>query len=160
MKSLQWKDVSLSERTVRLRVENSKSKRPRIIKLTGVLLEIIERADATRKDLSCPFVFTVDGKPIESFRKSWRTACKKAGFPTLLVHDLRRSGVRVSVRSGNDEGVAMSLSGHETSSVFRRYDIRSEKDLDDAAQRIDRYIKEQREIGAKVVPIRAEVAKK
>jgi hypothetical protein len=33
--------------------------------------------------------------------------------------------------------MSMQLSGHKTSSVFRRYDIVDEGDLDDAAEQLD-----------------------
>jgi hypothetical protein len=60
-----------------------------------------------------------------------------AGFPGRLVHDLRRSAIRTFVRHGLSENAAMALSGHKTNSVFRRYDIISTDDLDDAAAKLD-----------------------
>jgi integrase len=64
--------------------------------------------------------------------KTWKVACKKAGYPGILIHDLRRSGVRPLVRSGTPERVAMKISGHETRTIFDRDNITSDQDLRDA----------------------------
>jgi len=74
------------------------------------------------------------GRPIASFRKTWAHACRAAGAPGLLVHDLRRSGIRNMVRANIPEHTAMKISGHRTRSVFDRYDIVSESDLREAAR--------------------------
>lgn len=41
------------------------------------------------------------------------------------------------MRKGISENTAMAPSGHQTSSVFRRYDIISNGDLDDPAAKLD-----------------------
>lgn len=139
MKTLQWRDVDLAGKVIRLRSEHSKNKAPRILPLTGELLDIIERARSNRR-LDCTSVFNNEGRPIGDFRKAWSTACKAAGLNALIVHDLRRTAVRNMVRAGIPERVAMSLTGHKTRSIFDRYNIVSEQDLTDAAQRLQDHV--------------------
>jgi integrase len=105
-------------------------------------------------------VFTFsDGKPVreDDLRSAWIQLTRKLGLgrfviqtfgegakqkawrrwkPSLLIHDFRRSAVRNLIQRGVSQGVAMSISGHETDSVFRRYQIVSESDIIEAGRKI------------------------
>ncbi len=85
------------------------------------------------------FVFHRGGEPIQEFRKSWKSACKKAGCGNLLFHDLRRSAVRDLLRAGVSQSTAMRISGHRTASVFRRYDIVDGIDIEQALDKQEVY---------------------
>jgi integrase len=88
------------------------------------------------------------GTPIRSFRKSWRTACREAGLPGRVPHDMRRSAVKSMVERGVPERVAMELAGHRTRSVFDRYHIVSQTDLVNAAARLSKSHSRSRPTGA------------
>lgn len=104
---------------------------------------VAQRMPATAKQFPVDYVFAVAGRPILEFRKNWKTACHKAGLPCIystegkllkavrIFHDLRRSAVRELVRvQGLSEREAMMLTGHLTRSVFDRYSIVNERDLE------------------------------
>jgi Phage integrase family len=76
-------------------------------------------------------------QPIVNMRKAWKKATKAAGCPDLLFHDLRRTGVRNLIRSGTNEKVAISISGHKTRATFDRYRIISRDELDEAMDKLD-----------------------
>jgi integrase len=78
------------------------------------------------------------GDRIADPRKAWEAACRAAGQPSVLVHDLRRSAVRNMEKAGVPRSVAMKLTGHRTESVYRRYAIVSDADLVDASDKLDR----------------------
>jgi hypothetical protein len=88
----------------------------------------------------CRFVFHRDGEPIRHFRAAWRNACKAAGCPGALVHDMRRSAVRTFERAGVPRSIAMEMIGHKTESIYRRYAIVDQASRRDAAARLDGWI--------------------
>lgn len=139
MRSLEWQDVDLEGRMIRLRPENSKTKTTRALPLTGDLAKIILRAAQARVE-RCQFVFHHEGKLIGDFRKAWRNACTAAKLNGVIIHDLRRTAVRNMVRAGVPERIAMSLSGHKTRSIFDRYNIVSEADLTAASERLQSHL--------------------
>jgi integrase len=134
---LEWKHVHEGE--LRIPGAITKNRAGRVIPLVAVLKPIIDRRRKVRR-LDCPFVFHRNGGPVKEFRKSWRSACKRAGFPELLFHDLRRSAVRNLVRAGLTPDVARAISGHKTPSIFSRYNIISTEDMAAGLEKLTAYL--------------------
>ena len=144
--ALKWDQVDFGERIIRLDPGTTKNRRGRIVPMSE---EVLENFSAqwqlrNREFPSCQFVFFnhATGRRIKSFRRAWQSACSNIGLSGRLFHDLRRTGVRNLVRAGVPENVAMAISGHRTRSVFDRYDIVDESDIQAAAAAVEEYLSE------------------
>lgn len=149
---LEWRQVDFNAAEVRLDAGTTKNGEGRVFPFTADLRAVLKAQHAEHERLKkaghiCRFVFfreIADGRggekkpqPIVSLNKAWKAACRAAGCPGRIPHDLRRTAVRNLVRAGISKSVAMELTGHKTASVFDRYNITSGNDLKSAAQLLD-----------------------
>jgi integrase len=141
---LEWRHVDFTGRgEVRLDPHTTKNGEARVFPMTAELRALLEAQRAHTDQMQreqqriIPHVFHRNGKPIRDIRGDWAQACRAAGCPGMVRHDMRRSGIRNMVRNGITERVCMALAGHKTRSVFERYNIVSEGDLLDAAAKMD-----------------------
>jgi integrase len=139
---LEWRHVDFTAGEVRLDPTMTKTREGRVFPMTTDLRALLEAQWGEHQRLAregriVPWVFHRNGRRIVSFIKTWRKACRLAGCPGRIPHDLRRTAVRALVRAGVPERVAMQLTGHKTRSVFERYHIISSADLREAARRLD-----------------------
>jgi integrase len=141
LKRLRWERVDLDAGTLRLHNDETKSGKPRIVPLNQEVWQMLELLPRSGE-----YVFG-GARPLGSFRKAWASACKRAGLPDTLFHDLRRSGVRNLRRAGVPREVAMKISGHKTESVYRRYSIVDESDLRDAVRKLDNFLESKTDAG-------------
>lgn len=127
--TLEWRHVDLKAGEVRLEPGTTKNKEGRTFPFTAELRTLLEAQHAEHERLKkkgkvVPWVFfrmVANGrggplrpKPITSFIKAFKTACRKAGCPGRIPHDLRRTAVRNLERAGVPRSVAMKLTGHKT----------------------------------------------
>ncbi len=149
---LEWRQVDFEAGEVRLEPGTTKNKEGRTFPFTTELRSVLLAQYAEHKRLKkaghiFPQVFfreVAEGrggekkpKVITSLGKAWKVACRAAGCPGRIPHDMRRSAVRNLVRAGIPERVCMQMTGHKTRSVFERYNITSPGDLKDAARLLD-----------------------
>jgi integrase len=134
--------VDLAGGVVRLEPGTTKNNEGRTFPLIPELRALLERRQAITRRCErarariVAHVFHRYGRPIKSLRRAWMRACRDAGRPGLLLHDLRRSAVRNLERAGISRSAAMKLTGHKTEAVYRRYAIVAESDLRDAGTKL------------------------
>ena len=145
--TLTLSQVNLEAGTLRLEPGTTKNDEARVVYLTeelhGLLTTQIERVKVLSRQLDrvVPFLFPhlrgpYKGTQRRNFRDVWKAAVEAVGLPGTLKHDFRRSAVRNMERAGVPRSVAMKLTGHKTESVYRRYAIVSDADLQDATRRL------------------------
>ena len=140
-----WSQVDFVSGTVRLNPGTTKNSEGRSWPAAShpILAELIReqrrRADDAEREFGTPVAnvfFKVDrnqgsAMPLGNYAKAWSAACKRAGVTNKRVHDTRRGAVRELERAGVSRSVAMSLTGHKTESVYRRYavtDLQSQRE--------------------------------
>jgi integrase len=150
-KSLEWSKVDAQDWVIRLSRKNEKTKRPRVLALIDDLRAIIERRIAKRIP-GCKFVFHREGRPIGRIDIIFKAACAAVGLDGVVPHDMRRSAIRNFTKAGLDESVGMSISGHVTNSIYKRYNIIDEELQRAALEKVQAY--QRTETERKVVPLK------
>jgi integrase len=139
---IEWSQVDLNTRLIRLESEQTKTDEARVLPLPSVLVAML-------RDIEAKAGLVFDGTNV---RKEWVNACATCGlgrkievdgrpydprYEGLTLHDLRRSAVRNLINAGVRERVAMQITGHKTRSVFDRYHIVSPVDVTNAMQAVE-----------------------
>ena len=85
----------------------------------------------------------------QTYRWAWAEACATIGegkfdkdlrkYKGLKIHDLRRSAARNLRKAKVPEDVAMKITGHKSSAIFRRYAITDGEDVRDALVQVGTY---------------------
>jgi integrase len=132
---LKVRQVDLKDRTIQLLPGTTKNDKGRTIRMTEDVYQRLAPCVKDKRGDDALFTWG-DGSPVRDFRVAWSKMCKAAKVP-ILLHDFRRSAIRNMIRAGVPEKTAMRISGHVTRAVFDRYDIGSDADLAEAAERIE-----------------------
>jgi integrase len=143
LRNTRIEQVDLKARQIHISRKTTKNKEAHTLPIYGDMAPAIEMAieERNQKFPDCPWLFFDDeGRQIGTFYKAWSSACERTGVAGLLFHDLRRSAARNMDRAGIPRKVIMQITGHKTESMFLRYRIVSDRDLKEAAARLDSYM--------------------
>jgi integrase len=142
---LEWRQVDMNAREVRLDPGTTKNREGRTFPFTAELEQVLKTLDGDRERLKDAgkivrdvFRRNDEDEPIKNIRGAWQTACRAAGVPGRLLHDFRRTAVRNLERAGVPRSAAMAMVGHKTEAIYRRYALVDAGALKDAAAKIDR----------------------
>ncbi|MDA2910262.1 site-specific integrase [Nitrospiraceae bacterium AH_259_D15_M11_P09] len=157
--SLTWDRVSWTEGKLYLKAQDTKTREPRVLYLTGDLWRVLEawKPRCVQSWPSCAWICHRNGVQLQNLKSVWRRACQRVGLGQMvqdpdkerkvwqgrIPHDFRRTAIRNMVKAGVPEKIAMAISGHKTRSVFNRYNIIDEGDLKAAADRLSGYFSKQ-----------------
>ena len=131
--------VDLDQEAITWPPSECKARTAHTLPLAGETLAIV--TDLMRRPpLHCPYLFHgPDCQPgqapskrygcLGDFKKSWRTALRKAGLPQgrstggFVFHNTRNTAATDLRAGGMDEGDIMQVGGWKTAHVFRHYDL-------------------------------------
>jgi integrase len=142
--NLMWKDIDFDGGWIVLEPGTTKNDLGRRFPMTSELRSLLEEQRRFVSALEWKFSKKItyvfvheDGQQIKSIRRSWKSACQKAGLAHILIHDLRRSAIMTFSQKGIDQQTGMLLSGHKTANVYTRYNIPTVDVLREAARKLD-----------------------
>jgi len=103
-----------------IRLDVTKNGERRDIPINNDLKAVLQ--GITRR-LDIPYVFfdSTTGKPFQDVKRSFHTACRKAGITDLHFHDLRHTFASHLVMAGVDITTVSKLLGHKSLTMTLRY---------------------------------------
>jgi len=133
---LRWDQVDLANKIIVLEAADTKTQEKREVPLTEALLDLLKR---TPKTLGSPYVFPHKGKRMDDIKTAFINARREAGIENFRFHDLRHCAVTNLRKAGVNDSVIMSISGHKTYAMFKRYNRIDRKDRADAFKQVERF---------------------
>ncbi len=137
--SLTWDRVDLRRGFITLRSQDTKTKTGRRIPMTADVRSTLQRL-AKIRSLTNNHVFTYKGRPLQRISRSFRTALSDAGITDFRFHDLRHCASTNLRRAGVDTATAMKIVGHKSEKMWKRYNSIEERDLTEAALKVQKYL--------------------
>lgn len=114
---LTWDRVDLRRRLIYLAPEHQKSGRHGSVALNQDAVDALKAQKGRHKQ----YVFVHDGEPIADVKRSFRTACDKAGIEDFHFHDLRHTFAAWLVQAGVSIREVADLLRHSSIQTTMRY---------------------------------------
>lgn len=139
---LEWTRVDLKNRIIYLDPEHQKTKKHSTVPLNGPARDALLRRAAYRASTcpDSPWVFTKKGEPIDSIKKSFATACRKAGISNFRIHDLRHTCAAWLVQAGVPIRTVAEILRHSSIATTMRYAHLSPEDARAGVAALERSI--------------------
>jgi excisionase family DNA binding protein len=127
--SLKWDQVDLGKKMVR--VEKTKSGKPRVIPINSVLLDEFSRLKRANGKSEYVFLDPAKRRPMKDIKTAFKSACARAkknpddekdpGIVGLRFHDLRHNAASKMVEAGIDLVTVSKILGHSSIQTTMRY---------------------------------------
>jgi len=82
------------------------------------------------------------GKPIQRISRPFKMTLRNAGITDLRFHDLRHCASTNLRRAGVEKATAMKILGHKSEKMWKRYNSIEERDLTEAALKVQKYLQD------------------
>jgi integrase len=130
--------VDMMARTIRLNPGETKNDEGRVVKMTQEVYDQLKLCVEGKSPDDAVFTWR-NGKPVKDIHETSRQLIAASeGIPSnLLLHDFRRSAARNLLSAGINQDVAKRITGHKTNSMCSRYNIVTESDLAEAAEKLE-----------------------
>lgn len=138
--ALQWLDVDLQRKEIRIRAENAKDGETRLLPVSTRLAGVLEmaRLDPAGEEYDATdYVFGECGKRVKSTKRAWENACERAGITDLHFHDLRHEAGSRLLEAGWPIHHVKEMLGHANVSQTSTYLNAGKMGLHDSMRRFD-----------------------
>jgi integrase len=130
---LKWQDVDFARKTIIVR--KTKNNEPNVLPINQTLLGELQHVP---HHLHSAYVFcNTAGDPYDEVKRSFNTACRKAGIKDFRFHDLRHTFASHLIMNGVDLKTVMRLLGHKDIRMTLRYAHLSPEHLQAAVGTLD-----------------------
>ncbi|HCP10161.1 MAG TPA: integrase [Thermodesulfobacterium commune] len=109
--SLKWNNVKLDLKCIILELWETKNKRRYVVPLNQKAWKVIKRRLAERVP-KCEYVFYRNGKKVNSIKRAFENALRRAGIEDFHFHNLRHTFASRLVQKGVDLYVVKELLNH------------------------------------------------